>query len=90
MLLVTVTLPLIETKARLVAESFSGKQSVSELARQNGLRSQQLFGWRHQARQAQLTLNGEGNPARSRAMASKPALPEETLAQSLEHHAAMA
>jgi transposase len=37
-----------EVKARIVAESYSGELSVSELARQRGIRPQQLFGRRHQ------------------------------------------
>ena len=49
-----------EAKARIVAESYSGALSVSELARQHGLRPQQLFGWRHQARTGRLALNGDG------------------------------
>jgi transposase len=35
-------------KARIVAESYSGELSVSELARRHGLRPQQLFGWRRE------------------------------------------
>ena len=46
-----------EAKARMVAESYAGELSVSEVARQHGLRPQQLFGWRHQARSGRLTLN---------------------------------
>ena len=46
-------------KARIVAESYSGGVSVSELARRHGLRPQQLFGWRHQARAGRLALNEE-------------------------------
>jgi transposase len=51
-----------EAKARMVAESYGGEISVSELARRHGLRPQQLFGWRHQARTGRLALN-EGDAA---------------------------
>jgi len=48
-----------EAKARIVAESYSGELSISELARQHGIRPQQLFGWRHQARMGRLAVNGD-------------------------------
>jgi transposase len=38
-----------EQKARIVAESHSGGESVSAVARRHGLTPQQLFGWRRQA-----------------------------------------
>lgn len=38
-------------KARIVAESEAGGDSVSGVARRHGLTSQQLFGWRREARQ---------------------------------------
>jgi transposase len=47
-----------EAKARIVAESLVGDVSVSEVARRHGIRPQQLFGWRHQARAGQLALAG--------------------------------
>jgi transposase len=47
-----------EAKARIVAESLSGDVSVSEVARRHGIRPQQLFGWRHQARAGRLALAG--------------------------------
>jgi transposase len=51
-----------EVKAQIVAESFSGEAPVSEVARRHGLRPQQLFGWRHQARNEKLARNGGGTP----------------------------
>ena len=49
-----------ETKAQIIAESFTGEASVSEVARRHGLRPQQLFGWRHYARNGQLDArNGQ-------------------------------
>jgi len=41
-----------EEKARIVAESVMGEESVCAVARRHGLSSQQLFGWRRQAREA--------------------------------------
>jgi transposase len=41
-----------EDKARIVAESLTGEESVCAVARRNGLSPQQLFGWRRQAREA--------------------------------------
>jgi transposase len=35
-----------EEKARIVAESYGGGESVSAVARRHGLTPQQLFGWR--------------------------------------------
>jgi transposase len=52
-----------EAKARIVAESFSGDTPVSEVARRHGIRPQQLFGWRHQARASRLAPVGEGPPS---------------------------
>jgi transposase len=52
-----------ETKAQIIAESFSGEASVSEVARRHGLRPQQLFGWRHQARHGALAVNDDDKPA---------------------------
>jgi transposase len=52
-----------ETKAQIIAESFMGEASVSEVARRYGLRPQQLFGWRNQARKGELALDERGAPA---------------------------
>jgi len=52
-----------ETKARIIAVSLAGEASVSEVARRYGLRPQQLFGWRHQARRGELAVNGDEKPA---------------------------
>jgi transposase len=41
-----------EDKARIVAESLTGEESVCAVARRHGLSPQQLFGWRRQAREA--------------------------------------
>lgn len=50
-------------KARLVAQSYLGGESVSSLARRNGLRLQQLFDWRREARQGRLALPEEAAEA---------------------------
>jgi transposase len=39
-----------EEKARIVAETVTGGESVCAVARRHGLSPQQLFGWRRQAR----------------------------------------
>lgn len=39
-----------EDKERIVAESYSGHDSVSRIARRHGLLPQQLFSWRREAR----------------------------------------
>jgi len=52
-----------EVKARIVAESLASSAPVSELARQHGLRPQQLFGWRRDAREGRLLLPDSQRPA---------------------------
>jgi transposase len=52
-----------EVKARIVAESFTGEAAVSEVARRHGIRPQQLFGWRHQARAGRLAPASKGLPS---------------------------
>lgn len=50
-----------EQKARIVAESVAGGESVSAVARRHGLTPQQLFGWRRQAQrqgEAEAVRNG--------------------------------
>ena len=39
----------VEQKARIVAESHAGGETVSAVARRHGLTPQQLFGWRREA-----------------------------------------
>lgn len=51
-----------EEKARIVAESATGEESVCAVARRHGLSPQQLFGWRRQAREAASAETGDGAP----------------------------
>ena len=46
-----------EEKARIVAETVTGGESVCAIARRHGLSPQQLFGWRRQARELSATLS---------------------------------
>jgi transposase len=66
-----------EDKERIVAESYSGADSVSRIARRYGLLPQQLFTWRREARQS-ATPPGFAAVALgpvTRAEARQPALP---------------
>jgi transposase len=42
-----------DQKARIVAESYDGGESICAVARRHGLTPQQLFGWRRAARRAE-------------------------------------
>jgi transposase len=44
-----------EDKARIVGETVSSGESVSGVARRHGLSPQQLFGWRRQLRESQVS-----------------------------------
>jgi transposase len=46
-----------------LGKSAGSRAAVSEVARRHGLRPQQLFGWRHQARKGELAVSGGGTPA---------------------------
>jgi len=52
-----------EQKARIVAESSQGGETVSAVARRHGLTPQQLFGWRRQARPGAQGAVEEDGPA---------------------------
>ena len=45
-----------DAKARIVAESLAPGVVISEVARRHDLRPQQVFAWRHQAKQGRLAL----------------------------------
>lgn len=49
----------LREKARIVCETYQPDVSVSAVARRNGLRANQLFLWRRQAREGKLVLSGE-------------------------------
>ena len=49
-----------ERKARIVAESYGGGETVSTVARRHALTAQQLFGWRRAARRASEDANAKG------------------------------
>ena len=51
-----------EEKARIVAESVTGEESVCAVARRHGLSPQQLFSWRRQAREAASAEADGGSP----------------------------
>ncbi|MPZ35133.1 MAG: transposase [Rhodospirillales bacterium] len=47
-----------EQKARIVAESLAGGESVCAVARRHGLTAQQVFSWRRQVRGGSVAGNG--------------------------------
>jgi transposase len=50
-----------DQKARIIAESYAGGETVCSVARRHGLTPQQLFGWRREARkQAESTSDESG------------------------------
>ena len=51
-----------EVKASILAESFSGQETVCSVARRHGLSPSQLFTWRRQLRK-QMESKGAGVPA---------------------------
>jgi transposase len=61
-----------EDKARILAESYSGKGTVCEVARRHGLAPTQLFTWRRDARQR---LDEQKIPAFTPVMIEPVALP---------------
>lgn len=52
----------VETKGRIVAESYAPGAVVSEVARRHDMSPQHLFGWRKAARAGLLTLPVDGVP----------------------------
>jgi len=51
-----------EAKARILAEAAEPGAVVSAVARRHGLRPQQVFAWRREARRGELVLPGDGHP----------------------------
>jgi transposase len=51
-----------EAKARILVEASAPGAVVSAVARRHGLRPQQVFAWRRQARRGALVLPGDGLP----------------------------
>jgi len=64
-----------EVKARIVAESLALGAQASDVARRHGIRPQQLFGWRREARRGQLPVAGEEGAAFVPLVASLPSGP---------------
>ena len=52
-----------EDKARIIAESYAGDESVSAVARRHGLTAQQLFGWRRVAQRLMDVTSPASSPA---------------------------
>ena len=61
-----------EVKARIVAASLLPGAQVSDVARQHGIRPQQLFGWRREARRGVLPVADEQGTAFVPLVASLP------------------
>jgi transposase len=67
-----------EDKARILAEASMPGVVVSEVARRHGLRPQQVFGWRRQARDGELVAPGERPPLFVPAVPAREAIPAAT------------
>ena len=61
-----------EEKARIVAESYGGGESVSAVARRHGLTPQQLFGWRRNASRGAAADAGAHEVAFARVIVGSP------------------
>jgi len=65
----------LETKARIVAESFNPGVSVSAVARRHKVRTNQLFAWRRLARDGKLVLPADAVSHFVPAMLEAPTVP---------------
>jgi transposase len=72
-----------EQKARVVAESYAGGESVSAVARRHGLTPQQLFGWRRQTPRRGATATLGNGVAFAPVIVAAPAWEERSLPSAL-------